>query len=147
MIRPRIMPYPTIHRIVRVSCALSAELPYCPMIFVFLVKEGDELVERVAVVAFRVGAAGTGGGYYAVGYIAEIEAGFWVTRAGPGDNLAEEGSLLMHCFVSIYLKVSSIHLRIWNTHHCRSVDIDNNSADVLKGERRVSEMDMRRLGG
>lgn len=56
-----------------------------------VVEELDELVERVAVRALWVGAAGTGGCDYVVCYIAEVEAGFWVSGARSCDDLAEEG--------------------------------------------------------
>lgn len=48
------MPYPSINRVVGVSRALGAELPYRPVLLVLLVEELYKLVERVAVVAFGV---------------------------------------------------------------------------------------------
>lgn len=93
MVRPRIMPYSSMHVLVWVTRALGAELPDGPVLAMLLVEEGDELVEGCAVVAFGVGAAGPRGRDYAVGYVAEVEAGFWVASARAGDDLAEEGRL------------------------------------------------------
>lgn len=45
-----------------VAGALGAELPDCPLIAVFGVEKGDELVERVAIGALWIGAAGPRGG-------------------------------------------------------------------------------------
>lgn len=49
MIRPGIVPYPAVNCLVRISCPLCAELPYCPVIWVFSVEKGDEAVEGVSV--------------------------------------------------------------------------------------------------
>ena len=56
-----------------------------------IIEELHELVERIAVCALGVGARWPGRRDDLIGYVAEVEAGFWVARAGAGDNLAEEG--------------------------------------------------------
>ena len=91
MIWPRIMPHPSINLRIRVPCPFGPELPYRPFLAVFVVEELDEVVERIAVCALGVGAAGAGGCDYLVCYVAEIEACFWVSGAGSCDDLAEEG--------------------------------------------------------
>ncbi len=88
------MPNPPINLTIRIPRPLGTELPDLPLDAVFVVKEFDELVERVAVCTLRVGAAGTGGRYEEGCDVAEVEAGFWVSGARACDDLAEEGG---HC--------------------------------------------------
>ena len=54
VVGPGVVANAVIYGIVGVSGALGAELPNCPAFSMFLVEEGDEAVERVAVCALRV---------------------------------------------------------------------------------------------
>lgn len=90
MVGPRVVPDPAVDLLVRVAGALGAELPDGPFVAVVLVEELDELVERVAVGALRVSAAGARGRDDRVGYIAQVEAGFRVPGSWAGDDLAEQ---------------------------------------------------------
>lgn len=92
MIRPRIMPNAVIHQVVWVSRALGAELPDGPVFAMLGVEEGDEVVERVAVSALRVGLRGPRGGDEEGRDVGEIEVCFGVPGAGARDDLAEDGS-------------------------------------------------------
>lgn len=55
MIRPWIVPYPTIDFRIWIACALSAEFPYCPIRAVLVVKKFNESVSRVPVSTLRIG--------------------------------------------------------------------------------------------
>jgi hypothetical protein len=57
----------------------------------FIIEKLYELVERIAVCALGVGARWPGRRDDLIGYVAEVETGFWMARAGAGDDLAEEG--------------------------------------------------------
>lgn len=54
MIRPGVVTDAAIDSLVRVSRPFGAELPYCPVVWVFGVEEGDETVEGVAVGSLRI---------------------------------------------------------------------------------------------
>lgn len=95
MIRIREMPYPSIHRLIRIPRPLGSKLPYRPVLGVFLVEVFDEGGEGVAVVGLGVGARGAGGGDEGVGYVAEVEVGVLVGGAGAGYEAAEERGLLV----------------------------------------------------
>lgn len=58
MIRPWVMPYSIVNFTVWVSGPFGAEFPYCPVGAVFVVKEFDKTVGRVAVGTLRVGGGG-----------------------------------------------------------------------------------------
>lgn len=85
------MPDPAIHLTIWIPGPFSAELPYLPLIAVFVVEEFDELVEGVAVRALRVGAAGARGCDQEGRYVAEVESGFGMAGAWACYDLAEEG--------------------------------------------------------
>jgi hypothetical protein len=49
VVRERIVPDSSVHKVVWIPRALGAELPYGPVLSMSLVEERDEVVERVAV--------------------------------------------------------------------------------------------------
>jgi hypothetical protein len=55
VIRPRVMSDAIIHGIIRIPGTFSAKLPYRPVLAVFRVEEGDELVEGVSIGELGVG--------------------------------------------------------------------------------------------
>lgn len=103
MIRPRIVPHAPVNLAIGVSRTLGAELPDGPVLAVLVVEELDEGVERVAVGALRVRPAGARRRDDVRRHVAEIEAGFWVARAGARDDLAEERRHCVCCCVLLWL--------------------------------------------
>lgn len=95
MIRPRIMPHPAIHLTIGIPRPLGPKLPDRPLVAVLVVEELHQLVQRVAVRALRVRAAGPRRRDDLVRHVAEVESGFWVARAWACDELAEERG---HCY-------------------------------------------------
>lgn len=49
MIRPGVVTDATVDCLIRVSRPFGAELPYCPVVWMFGIEKGDEAVEGVAV--------------------------------------------------------------------------------------------------
>jgi hypothetical protein len=49
VIRPWEMVHTTVDFRVGIACALCAKLEYCPVVTVFAIEEGNELVRRVAI--------------------------------------------------------------------------------------------------
>jgi len=90
MIRPRIMPDPPINLTIGIARPLCSKFPYLPFFSMFVVEEFDELIERIAVCALRVCAAGPRGCDDEGSDIAKIEPGFWMAGSWSSDNLAKE---------------------------------------------------------
>jgi hypothetical protein len=56
MIRPRIVPDAVVDGAIRVTRALGAKFPYCPLLAMFPVQVLDKLVERVPICTLGIGA-------------------------------------------------------------------------------------------
>ena len=54
MVWPWIVVYSTVNLRVWIASPFSAKLPYCPVMFVFIVEESDKGVCRVAISSLRV---------------------------------------------------------------------------------------------
>ena len=59
---PRVVPHTVVDEMVRVACALGAELPDGPVLAMALIEEVDNTVERIAVGTLRVCLRWTGAG-------------------------------------------------------------------------------------
>lgn len=46
---PGVVPHSAVDSFVGIPCSFGAEFPYCPVVAVFGVEKGNELVERIAV--------------------------------------------------------------------------------------------------
>lgn len=54
MIRPRIVPHPSIHSLIWIPGAFSTELPYSPVFAMFRIEEVDDPVEGVSICSLWV---------------------------------------------------------------------------------------------
>ncbi len=62
MIRPRVVSYSVVYKLVRISRSFGSELPYSPVLAMFRVEKLDKTVEGIAIGALRVGLRGAGAG-------------------------------------------------------------------------------------
>ena len=60
MIRPGVVPYPMIHKLVWIAGSLASELPYGPVAAMFRIEESDKTIERVSIGALWVCLRGPG---------------------------------------------------------------------------------------